>query len=380
MSARSGKVLISGGGITGLTAACALRHHGVEVELVEVKPTLSDDGGVGLTLVGNALLALDSIGLAQPLIDVGMPGNHLTLCNPQGVRLQEQPTVSPAGKGLPGHCSISRGNLHRVLAEAAQSRGARIRTGVEIERSVMAGDGIDVTFSDGSTGHYALCAAAEGLFSKSRERLFPQAKPQHSGQGSWRALVRRPEGLLTSEIYLGGPFGVVGICPITQEDAYLYIVETAQASHWEDPERTHLRLREKLQGVYGGQVAPLLEQLDDPRKAAYRPLPTFILPAPWHRERTLLIGDAAHANPPVLAQGAAMGIEDAVVLAEEWAARPEASVEQVLDAVMARRFPRARQVVDDSTQLARWQTEGGATGEDVARVMTRVSQMLAQPY
>lgn len=372
------RVLVSGGGITGLTAACALRHHGIDVEVVERKPALSDDGGIGLTLVGNALRALDSVGLARPLIDVGMPADVLRLCTAQGEPLGEQPTVGPWGEGLPGHCSISRAHLHGVLARQASARGARIRTGVEVTQSVVQGAGIDVTFSDGSQGHYALCIAAEGLFSQSRARLFPGVDPVHCGQASWRALVRRPEGVTTSVIFLGGRYGVVGICPITAEQAYLYVIESAQEGHREDPARLHLTLRERLDGVYGGLVAPLLDQLVDAQRISYSPLPTFVAPAPWYRERTVLVGDAAHGNPPVLAQGAAMGMEDVVVLAEELARRPLASVESVLEAFMARRYDRVRQVVEASTQLARWQNER-ALKADTAGVMRRVATLLSEP-
>ncbi|MFN3985598.1 MAG: FAD-dependent monooxygenase [Rhodocyclaceae bacterium] len=368
---------MSGGGISGLTLACALRASDIDVEVVESKPTLSDDGGVGLTLVGNALRALDTIGLARPIIERGVPANSIRLCMSDGTLLREQPTAGPWGEGIPGHCSISRKNLHAVLAQTAIDRGVRIRTGVHITASVPSPDGLDVTFSDGSRGRYRICAAAEGLFSDARARLFPGVMPAHSGQASWRALVRRPEGLGTSEIYLGGKYGVVGVCPITPTDAYLYIVEAAPEHHREDDERLHVTMRERLQGAYGGRIPALLDQLTDPAVVSYRPLPALIAPAPWYREHTVLIGDAAHANPPVLAQGAAMGIEDAVVLADELRNHAR-DIDQILERFMARRYERARSVVDSSVQLARWEVEH-TENVDVPGVLAQVSRMLAEP-
>lgn len=373
----SGTVLVSGAGIAGLTAACALRHRGFAVELVEAKRSLSDDGGIGLTLVGNALRALDGIGLARPIIAGGVPADHIRLCDPTGRLLREQPTSGPWGEGLPGHCSVSRRHLHATLVQQARERGVRLRTGVRVVTSVPAGDGITVRFSDGTGGTYALCAAAEGLFSAARGRLFPAVQPVPSGQGSWRAKVRRPAGLDTTEIYLGGRYGVVGICPISDTDAYLYIVEAAAADHREDEATLHTTLRARLEGLYGGHVPALLDELTDPRDVSYRPLPGLIVPAPWHAERTVLIGDAAHANPPVLAQGAAMGIEDAVVLAEELA-RHGGRADAALPAFMARRFERARDVVESSLQLARWEVEH-RRDVDVPGLMSRVSRMLAAP-
>lgn len=370
-------VLISGAGISGLTAACALRHHGIPVDVVEHKAQLSDEGGVGLTLVGNALRALDTIGLARPMIDAGMPADHIRLATPEGRVVAEPPTSGPWGAGIPGHCSIGRSALHRVLADEAQRRGARIRTGLKVESSVHGPRGIAVHFSDGSEGRYRLMVAAEGLFSASRRRLFPGVEPAHAGQASWRVRVPRPKELITSQIHFGGPCGVVGICPISLEDAYLYIVESADTDHREDESRLHLTMRERLAGHYKGMVAELLDHLSDPAQVSYRPLPVLLAPAPWHREGVLLIGDAAHANPPVLAQGAAMGIEDAVVLADELA-RDSGDVDAALTRFMARRLERVRMVVETSHQLARWEVEH-RKDVDVPGTMRRVAQVLEQP-
>lgn len=374
-------VLISGGGIAGLTLACALRQRGIACDVVEAKPTLSDDGGVGLTLVGNALRALQQIGLAAPILAAGVPASHIRLCAPDGRLLTASPTAGPWGEGLPGHCGISRRTLHAALVDAARSRGAGLITGTRIVDTRREADGMQARFADGRSARYALCVAAEGLFSQARERLFPGVQPTHAGQASWRARVPRPTGLDTTEIYLGGRFGVVGICPIAPDEAYLYIVESAQEGVREDDARLHLGMRERLAGAYGGHVAPLLAHLTDTQQVSYRPLPVLLVPTPWHRDRTLLIGDAAHANPPVLAQGAAMGIEDAVVLAEELAPALTAAggdVDAALDRFMQRRFERVRLVVESSAQLARWEVEH-RKDVDVGAVMARVGRALAEP-
>ncbi|WP_176256834.1 FAD-dependent monooxygenase [Derxia lacustris] len=370
-------VLISGGGISGLTLACALRRHDIPVELVERKSDLSDDGGVGLSLVGNALRALDSIGIARALIALGLPADHLEIATPEGRVVARSSTDEQWGDGIPGHCSISRPALHRLLAERARNAGVRIRTGLSIASSTPVGDCVEVGFSDGGSARYRLCVAAEGLHSATRERLFPGLHPAHSGQACWRARVPRPAGLLTTRIHFGGRLGVVGICPISRDDAYLYVVEAADARHREDETRTHLALRERLTGHYGGLVADLLEHLTDPAQVSYRPLPVFLLPAPWYRDGVVFIGDAAHANPPVLAQGAAMGIEDAVVLAEELASAP-ASLDAALAVFMARRFERVRNVVETSRDLARWQVEQ-RRDVDIGGTMKRVAVALTAP-
>ena len=74
---------------------------------------------------------------------------------------------------------------------------------------------------------------------------------------------------------------------------------------------------------------------------------------PWYRGRAIVIGDAAHACPPLIAQGAAMCAEDAVVLAE--LVTGDRPLEQALPAFMARRMPRVELVVRNSMRLVRWE-------------------------
>ena len=80
------------------------------------------------------------------------------------------------------------------------------------------------------------------------------------------------------------------------------------------------------------------------------------MPAPWHRGRVVLIGDAAHACPPTLAQGAAQALEDAAVLTELLLSSAELD-DALWAAFTARRFDRAKTVVEASCQLAQWQLD-----------------------
>lgn len=370
------RVLVSGAGIAGLTLACALRRKGIAVDVLERKPTIGDEGGIGLTLVGNALRALDGIGLAHPLLAIGMPADHIDLATPDGRLVGQSSTRGPWGDGNPGHCSIARPGMHGVLAQAARDAGASLRAGVAIAHAVADAEGVDVTLSDGGRARYALIVAAEGLHSATRQRLFPGVAPAHSGQACWRARVPRPADQQTTQIHFGGRYGVVGICPISPTDAYLYLVETAQAHHREDPLELHRTLHERLDGHYGGRVADLLPTLTDPAQVVYSPLPVLLVPRPWHIGRTVLIGDAAHANPPVLAQGAAMGIEDAVVLAEELGRDDD--WDRALEHFAERRFERVRMVVETSRDLAQWEVEH-RRDLDVPDTLRRAAMALAEP-
>src|SRR5260370_32689562 len=66
-------VLIIGGGITGLTAAACLGRQGIKVDLIEVRSRIEDQGGIGLSVIGKATEAPDTIGDAQKSVGAGMP-------------------------------------------------------------------------------------------------------------------------------------------------------------------------------------------------------------------------------------------------------------------------------------------------------------------
>jgi len=113
-------------------------------------------------------------------------------------------------------------------------------------------------------------------------------------------------------------------------------------------------MRERLTG-FTGLIAELGEQIVDPAGVVYKPMENLLLSAPWNKGRVLIIGDAAHATTPHLAQGAAMAIEDAVLLGSLF--RRNEPLPQLLDQFMSRRFDRARFVVESSDQIAGWEME-----------------------
>lgn len=368
------RILVIGAGIAGLTAASALGQKGFQVDVIERRPQVSDDGGIGLSLVSNALRALDTIGVAEGCLDIGVSADSIAMCDPDGNPLFDNPLPRIGGDKWPGATGIARAGFHALLLGAARDRAA-IRCGRTVERWEEDDAGITAWFNGGDHAAYDLIVAADGIYSTMRSKLFPDCVPEHTGQAVWRAAVHRPPGVSRTHLFLGGPQGLVGLCPVSVEQAYLYIVQSSRTDVRRDPGTLHRRMAEQLAG-YGGIVADLLAELTEPSAVSYRPIERMLAPKPWGRGRIVLIGDAAHANPPVLAQGAAMGIEDAVVLADELAASPR-SVGHALDRFVGRRYDRAAFVVDTSCQLARWEVEH-ARDVDIPGVMRMSAQRLAE--
>jgi 2-polyprenyl-6-methoxyphenol hydroxylase-like FAD-dependent oxidoreductase len=371
------KALIIGGGISGLTAGAALASRGVEVDLVELKAQLGDEGGIGLSIMGNATKALATLGVAQACVAAGMPADGFTVRAPSG-EVVATPPWPPLGKPeWPAQIGISRAAFHRILSEAATRAGVHIRCRITTRSITQDEEGAKVEFTDGRVGDYDLIVAADGLYSKTRARLFPEViGPRETGLAIWRALAPRPEGITTTQLHFNGAQGLVGICPISEEHCYVYCMHEATPGERRDPATLHEQLREKIQS-YGGLIPGLAAQIDAPTHVSYRPIEWMLVPAPWYRGRVVLIGDAAHANPPNIAQGAAMGIEDAVVLAEE-VARP-ASLDQALARFMARRWERVNLVVEASYNVAKNQVQN-TPGFDAAAEIRRASTVLALPY
>ena len=376
MTVAARTILVVGGGIAGLTAATALAHRGFAVTLIERKPELSDGGGVGLSLVANALRALATIGIAGACVAAGMPADSLAMCRPDGTPIPDVPLPRIGGPEWPGAVGIRRSTLHALLVDAATRGGVTIRCGTTVAQWEQHASGVAVTFSDGSVALFDLLVGAEGLYSALRGQLMPEVTPRFTGQAVWRAETPRPPQVRRTHLHLGGRHGVVGICPVSEELAYVYIVEAAPNNPRRDPSTLHDRMRRELEG-YGGAVASLAATLDRPDKVSYRPLEWVLAPPPWGAGRIVLIGDAVHANPPVLAQGAAMAIEDAVVLAEELASAAD-DVAGALRRTVARRYPRSAAVVDASCRLARAEVEH-QRDLDVGAVMRAATMKLAEP-
>jgi len=371
-------VLVVGAGIGGLTAAIALQDIGVRVEVLEIRQEGAGLPGVGLSMQGNMLAALDRVGLAQACIEAGMPSNHLNIRRPDGNLIAPQPLPQMGGPGYPATVGVARAALHDILLSEALRRGAHLRYGISVEAFESDDGGIDVRLTNGDVGRYDLVVGADGLYSRLREKLFPDVRPVYCGQSVWRAAVPRPVECETSELHFGGRHGVVGLCPISANDAYVYVVQSAPEGAFHPDDSAAPTLVERLQGYDSPILQQCIPHLLASGQASFRPLEGLLLEPVWHEGRVVLIGDAAHSGPPVLAQGAAMAVEDAIVLAEELS-RP-GPFRQRMESFMARRLPRASLVVRNSIYLCEQEVNHTATPEDVGRIMRETQEALSKPF
>ena len=376
MSLAAQRILIIGGGFSGMSAAIALRRQGAQVDLVEIDPGWRSYGA-GISLGGATLRAFRQLGILEAFLSQGNASDGLRLCLPHGPQVAELPTPRIAGPDVPGGGAIMRPVLARILAEATRAAGTTVHLGCTFEAIEQDADGVDVRFSDGRTGRYDLVIGADGLYSQVRRTLFADAAvPRYSGQAVWRAVLPRPAEVTTTLMWVG-PKIKVGVNPVSADEMYLFVTEDRETNDFVDPATFVERLDALLAPFPDPLVQGLRPQLASPdARIVYRPLEGLLQPLPWHLGRTVLIGDTVHATTPHLASGACIGIEDALVLAEELAAND--GVEASLAAFQARRWERCRMVVENSGRLGEIEMGNGDKDEH-ARIMRESLMALAQP-
>jgi 2-polyprenyl-6-methoxyphenol hydroxylase-like FAD-dependent oxidoreductase len=369
-------VLVVGAGLAGTATAIHLPARGVAVDLVELKPEVAALGS-GITLQGNALRELKSLGVWDQVQAHGYAFDvtGIRAPDPAGSVVAEIPDAKTGGPDLPAVMGMPRPELATILVDRATQVGVKVRTGTTFSELTQDDSGVDVTFADGSTGRYDLVVGADGVRSATRRALGIDLETTPVGMGIWRAFGPRPASVTRTDLYYGGPSYIAGYCPTGEDSLYAYIVEDAQDRFDMSPEDKLVTMKQ-LSQAYHGPWDEIRETLTDPSRVNYTWFETHVLDVPWNRGRVVLIGDAAHTCPPTIAQGGAMALEDAVVLAGLLTERD--SLDQDLwDSFHARRYERAKTVVDASNQLAQWQLEH--VRGDIPGLMRSIAVLTSQP-
>jgi 2-polyprenyl-6-methoxyphenol hydroxylase-like FAD-dependent oxidoreductase len=363
-------VLVVGGGIAGLSATIALRKAGVDVDVVEVNPKW-DVYGVGIIQPANAIRALDELGLADKAVEQGFAMQGSRFHDSEGNQLADIPAKPLLGPKYPPMNGITRPRLHALFQGAVRDSGANVRLGLTVSSLTQTAERVEATFTDESRGVYDLVVGADGINSLVRSLGFgAEHKPEYTGQVCWRYNVPRPADLDRLHMFVGVD-GKAGFVPLSRELMYVLLIEKQSADKIVLPEdRLAEIFRERL-GRFGGPVAEVRDtQITDSDKVVYRPVESILMPAPWFNGSVVLIGDAAHATSPHVGQGAAMAMEDAIVLAEELARGD--SVSEALERFMDRRFERCKLIYDISRQIGRWEIENDPDADFVGLTIKSV--------
>ena len=315
-----GRIAIVGAGLGGLTAALALIRRGRDVTIYEQAAELSEVGA-GLQLSANGTSVLFDLGLEREVMGVAViPAEKVIRLwdTGQAWKAFDAGSASVALYGFP-YLTLHRHDLHRILTEAVRAAqpdaivlGAQL-AGLEQDRH-----GVSLGFVDGRRVRAELVVGADGVHSQVRRSLFGDDEPHFTGVVAWRGVIpaERLEPHLREALSVTwiGPGGHVVHYPLRRGELVNY-VSVVERSDWRVESWSAQGSVEECLADYPGwhaDVQALIRATGRPHKwALFGRAPM----ARWSRGRVTLLGDACHPMQPFLAQGAAMALEDALVLA-----------------------------------------------------------------
>lgn len=310
--------LIAGGGIAGMAAALALVGKGWQVTVAEQAAELAEVGA-GLQMSPNACHALRALGVLD-----GVAGRAF---RPEAAVLRDGRSGSeiyraPLGEaaevrwGAP-YLHVHRADLLGILAEAAAEAGAEVRLGIRVRRTLELPEGVALHLEDESRLEGDLAVGADGIRSGLRAQLNEKERPRYSGQIAWRGLVpadRLAPGTVAPEATVWAGPGRHLVTYFLRGGSLVNFVAVEErpeglAEGWVAPGDPEI-LRRGFEGWHP-KVTALLDGVTETFQWGLFDRPGQV---GWTKGHTVLVGDAAHPMLPFMAQGAAMALEDAVVL------------------------------------------------------------------
>jgi 2-polyprenyl-6-methoxyphenol hydroxylase-like FAD-dependent oxidoreductase len=305
-------VIIVGAGIGGLAAAVGLRNAGIDVKAYERAQELGEVGSAFFVWT-NGMRALQELDLAAKIEACGGKVDETEYVSAGGKLLHAWHVADVARRIGAPNVAVSRSDLQRVLAEAA---GDAIELGRECIGIEQDDSGVTVRFADGSEerGHVAI--GADGIHSIVADALKLQTELRYGGYSVLRAIAP-----FQHEAFPGDTFRQ----HLGRGTSFLFLPVGNGRAYWAASEvapQTGRPPSEDLKGwmleTFGKFAAPVVPMIEATPAEDIRWLEIFDREPKtrWGDGRVTLVGDAAHAMLPTMAQGACQSMEDGVVLAK----------------------------------------------------------------
>ncbi len=321
---REDPTLIIGGGLGGAALALGLLRQGLPVRLFEQAAELKEVGA-GLTVSGGALRALDWLGVGEAVRARSERAARLPLLHYASGALLTGAYDDPASDGAdPVDWTtrhMHRADLHDILLAGVRERDpAALAPGHKFAAAELRGDRVEARFANGAVARGRLLVGCDGMRSAVRGLLFGQEMPHFTGQVTWRAMVPMD----VAAPFMGAGRSAIYIGPRRLFNRYtvrgrtlVNCVATARTNVWRGEgwttPSTVAEFRQHYEGWHG-DVIGLIEAAPPDALFKWALFEREPLPG-WTRGPMTLLGDAAHPMLPFLGLGAAMAMEDAVILA-----------------------------------------------------------------
>jgi 2-polyprenyl-6-methoxyphenol hydroxylase-like FAD-dependent oxidoreductase len=321
MNRTAKKALIIGCGVAGPVVALFLQQAGIEAEIYEARDASTDYGGSFLNMACNGLGVLKTLGLDERVSRQGSPIPRMVIWSGKGKRLGEVRNGARAEMGAPS-INILRSRLHQVLREEAEQRRIKMAFGKKLAGLSTGTQGVVATFTDGTTAEGSFLVGCDGVYSRTRQLINPDAPDPHY------------TGLIST-----GGFAQYSSFPPTPDTMHFvfgkraffgYHISSSGELYWfvnfpqkEAPARGDLDMivseewQARMLDLFQGDL-PLISEMIRATESAIIGYPIYdIATQPlWQKGPAVLVGDAIHAVSPSSGQGASLAMEDAIVLAK----------------------------------------------------------------
>jgi len=318
---KDARVAVIGAGMAGLTAVLSLQKNGLKPVVYETAPELGEVGA-GLTISPNSTHGLEYVGLADELLKrADIPKNQAIIHYQTGeILVQSERGDIPRQKYGANYYQIHRADLHDMLSSAARKNDPDcIFLDHTFESYRQTDEGIEANFANGNTITCDVLIGADGVRSVVRGAMFGPEDPDFTGNVAYRGLVHK--GDLPDEVVT--PHSGVAIAPRKAFTRYLVrngemvnFVAFVRRDGWNEEGWSIPAEKEELMEEFGDwhpRIRTLIEAASEDKVFKWALYSRDPLDQ-WTKGRVTLLGDAAHPMLPFMGMGAAMGIEDGVVL------------------------------------------------------------------
>jgi FAD-dependent urate hydroxylase len=313
--------LIIGAGVAGPATAMALQKAGIVPTVYEAHPDGADGIGIFLTVASNGMDALGVLDADKAVLAAGFPTPGITLRSAAGKKLG----VTRTGQALPDGTvsqTITRAALYQALYRETADRGIRIEHGKRLVAAENLGDGVRAVFADGSEATADVLIGCDGIGSAVRRIIDPAAPaPAYAGlltTGGYARGVRVSSDPGSYEMIFGRrAFFGYAVAPSKDVWWFANLARSDEPGHGELAAVSGEQWRRRLLALFTDDAGPAAELVRaSPDIMPASPIHTMPHLPTWHRDRMIVIGDAAHAPSPTSGQGASLSAEDAVMLAK----------------------------------------------------------------
>ena len=355
---KNSKIMIAGAGLGGLAAAGCLLKAGYDVTVFEQAPALGEVGA-GIQMSANAMHVLFHLGIGEEISSKSVrPEAYVFRLHDTGEEIQR---FALADEHLKLHKApynqAHRADLHDALAACVRKlKPDAIQLNKKVMKFVEDEQAVTLHFEDGTTAQGDLLVGADGVKSIIRDQICGAVPATYTGDAAWRVTVptnKLPKDFMDQvmAVWLGP--GLHAVCYYIRGGELLNFVGAVETNDIGEESWTAKFPWETLKADFDGwhqDIQTIIDLAD--KEACYR-WALFRRPVVegWSSARATILGDAAHATLPYLAQGAAMAIEDGAVLTR--ALQQCNNLVEALDLYERNRRERTAKVVDQSNENRR---------------------------